>query len=148
MLTNRMPLRSSLSLPGILRPHLGHSQRPKHCQCFVLNGFPTNQRGMDEVSPSTMGGGCDLCLRHRTNLRTSPTERHVPLLRPRDFVASSERRPCQPLHICAMSASPKAEHDSKVASSIRRSKSYVTVFALIAPSIPLTIKSAASTQPM
>ena len=35
----------------------------------------------------------------------------------------------QALHICEITASPNAEHDTSVASSINRSKSYVTVFA-------------------
>ena len=50
--------------------------------------------------------------------------------------------------MCAISASPKAEQESRVASSMRRSKSYVTVFALMAPSIPFTMRSAASLHPM
>ncbi len=45
-------------------------------------------------------------------------------------------------------AFPKSEHERSVESSISLSKSYVTVFEEIAPSIPLTIRSAASVQPM
>ena len=50
-------------------------------------------------------------------------------------------------YICLMIACAKPEQLTQVAPSIRRSKSYVTVLASIAPSTPLIIKSAASTQP-
>ena len=48
-----------------------------------------------------------------------------------------------PAPICSMMASAKALHFSKVASSIRRSKSYVTVFTPMAPSMPWMMRSGA-----
>ena len=50
-------------------------------------------------------------------------------------------------HMWAMIALPNPEHDVSVAPSIRRWKSYVTVFAPIAPSMPFVTRSAASSQP-
>ena len=54
-------------------------------------------------------------------------------------------------HIFPITASPNSEHLSNFAfvpsASISRCKSYVTVFAVIAPSMPLRIASAASVQP-
>ena len=49
-------------------------------------------------------------------------------------------------HMCLMTASPNSEHLSFVAPSIMRWKSYVTVLAEMAPSMPLMIRSAASFQ--
>src|ERR1017187_8666759 len=51
-------------------------------------------------------------------------------------------------HMWRMIASPKPLHFTSVAPSIWRAKSYVTVLAAIAPSMPLRTRSAASFQPM
>ena len=53
-----------------------------------------------------------------------------------------------PAPICSMMASAKALHFRSVAPSMRRSKSYVTVFAPMAPSMPWMMRSAASVHPM
>lgn len=55
--------------------------------------------------------------------------------------------------MCLITASPNSEHLTLVtpgspSAFMRRSKSYVTVLAEIAPSMPLMIRSAASVQPM
>src|SRR5215510_8301373 len=50
-------------------------------------------------------------------------------------------------YILLMMVSPKSDVDSSVAPSMSRAKSYVTRLVEMAPSMPLTTRSAASTQP-
>ena len=55
---------------------------------------------------------------------------------------------CTVRHIFAITAFANSLHLTSLAPSIKRAKSYVTVRAVMAPSMPLMIRSAASVQPM